>query len=214
VPPDKVQRIFNAYHGPAAADVRETPAEARARLGLPEGPRYLLTVCRLMNWKRVDGILRALAELPGDVHLLVAGDGDMQAEWQRLAVELAVAERTRFLGNVPHSEIAYLVRAAEIFVLNSEYEGLSHTLLEVQALGTPIVASGVCGNPEVVEDGVNGLLVDPRDHASLRRALETLLGDRSIQRRFVAAGLERSADFTREGTFSAVEAALLRAAGN
>ena len=66
---------------------------------------------------------------------------------------------------------------ADVFVLNSEYEGLSHTLLEVLNLGTPIIASGVCGNPEVVEDGVNGLLVDPRDPETLRAAIHKLLQD-------------------------------------
>jgi glycosyltransferase involved in cell wall biosynthesis len=63
-----------------------------------------------------------------------------------------------------------LIRASEVFVLNSRYEGLSHTLLEVQSLGTPIVASRVCGNPEVVEDERTGLLVDPQDPRELERS--------------------------------------------
>ncbi|MDA1264046.1 MAG: glycosyltransferase family 4 protein, partial [Planctomycetota bacterium] len=213
VPETKVQRIFNGYHGPKAEDVPETPEEARAKLGLEGGKRYLLTVCRLMNWKRVDGILHALAGLPENVHLLVAGDGDMEAAWKRLAVELGVAERATFLGNVPHADIPMYVRAADVFVLNSEYEGLSHTLLEVLNLGTPIVASGVCGNPEVVEDGVNGLLVDPYDPQTLRVALEKLLGDDELCRRFVEAGLAKRPQFTRDGTFSEVEAVLGRLAG-
>jgi len=80
VPGEKVQRIYNAHHGPELEDVKETPAEARAKLGLAEGPRYLLTICRLMGWKRVDGIMEAMRGLPDDIHLLVAGDGDMEAE--------------------------------------------------------------------------------------------------------------------------------------
>ncbi len=213
VAPDKVQRIFNGYHGPKAEDVPETPSEACAKLDLDPSRRYVLTICRLMGWKRVDGIIEAVAQLPEDVHLLVAGDGDMEEEWRNLAAKLGIAGRVTFLGNVPHARIPLLVRAADVFVLNSEYEGLSHTLLEVLNLGTPIVASGVCGNPEVVEDGVNGLLVDPRDPATLERALAKLLGDEELGRRFVAAGLERRETFTREGTFSEVEAVLLRLAG-
>jgi glycosyltransferase involved in cell wall biosynthesis len=212
VPPDKVLRIHNAYHGPSVEDVRETPAEARARLGLSEGPRYLLTICRLMVWKGVDGILRALQGLPEDVHLLVAGDGDMDQAWRRLAVDLGLAERVRFLGNVPHARIPLLVRAAEVFVLNSRYEGLSHTLLEVMALGTPIVASRVCGNPEVVEDGVNGLLVDPLDAGELRAALERLLSDAGLRERFRRAGLGRAPRFTRAATFAEVERTLAASA--
>ena len=110
-----------------------------------------------------------------------------------------------FLGNVPHERIPLLIRAADVFVLNSEYEGLSHTLLEVQALGTPMVASGVCGNPEVVEDGVNGLLVDPRDHHELAQAMSQVLDDPAEARRFVEAGLERVDRFDRAATFGLVE---------
>jgi glycosyltransferase involved in cell wall biosynthesis len=213
VAPDKVRRILNAYHGPTRDEVPETPGEARAALGLDEDKRYLLTICRLMVWKGVDGILEALRGLPDDVHLLVAGDGDMLEPWKRLAGELGLAERAHFLGNVPYERIPKLIRAAEVFVLNSEYEGLSHTLLEVSALGTPIVCTGVCGNPEVAEDGVNGLLVPIRDPKALREALDKMLGDKELQQEFVRAGVARMPRFARESTFPEVERTLTRVAG-
>jgi glycosyltransferase involved in cell wall biosynthesis len=210
---DKVQRIFNAYHGPAPESVVQDRGLARAELSLAGDKRYLLTICRLMGWKRVDGIMRAMLGLPDDVQLLVAGDGDMEDEWKRLAAKLGLAERVVFLGNVPHAQIPLYIRAADVFVLNSEYEGLSHTLLEVLSLGTPIVASGVCGNPEVVEHEVNGLLVDPHDSDELCAALGRLLEDPELGRKFVAAGLARRARFDRQATFSEVEAVLERVAG-
>ena len=217
VSPDKALTIVNAYHGPRAADVREDRDGARERLGaeargIPRGARLVLTICRLMVWKRVDNIIRALAEWPEDVHLAIAGDGDMRAAWTALAAELGLTSRVHFLGNVPHRDIPLWIRAADVFVLNSEYEGLSHTLLEVQALGTPMIASGVCGNPEVVEDGVNGLLVDPRDPADLARAGRKILTDPELGRRFVAAGLARASRFDREARFSEVEGVLEAAA--
>jgi len=213
VPEDKVVKIFNSYHGPTRAEVSETPAEAREKLGLEPGKRYLLTICRLMVWKGVDGILAALKELPEDVSLLVAGDGPEEETWKALAARSGLGQRARFLGNVPYERIPLLIRAADVFVLNSEYEGLSHTLLEVQALGTPIVCTGVCGNPEVVEDGVSGLLVPPRAPGQLAEALSKLLADEELGERFVRAGLERSRLFTHEATFPRVEATLENAAG-
>lgn len=210
VPPEKVQRIFNAYHGPEPDSVESDRDAACEKLGLDPKRRYVLTICRLMIWKRVDGILRALTELPEDVTLLIAGDGDMEAEWKALAVELGVEKRAVFLGNVAHSEIPSYIRAADVFVLNSRYEGLSHTLLEVLTLGTPIVASSVCGNPEVVEDEKNGLLVDPSDWQGLRTAIARILEDPELGRRFVAEGLARRPQFSRESTFSEVETALQR----
>jgi glycosyltransferase involved in cell wall biosynthesis len=212
VPAQKVERIFNAYHGPQLEDVTATQAQARAQLGLSSEPKYVLTICRLMGWKRVDGIIEALRSLPDDVRLLVAGDGDMEQEWKALATRLGLGARVTFLGNLPHARIPLYIRAANVFVLNSEYEGLSHTLIEVLSLGTPIIASNVCGNPEVVEEGVNGLLVDPRRPETLRAAIETMLGDREMAQRFVRAGVARRAQFSRETTFSAVEAQLARLA--
>ncbi len=214
VPPDKIELVYNSYHGPSPDDVKETSREARAALGLPEGPRYLLTICRLMVWKRVDAIIEALLRLQGDVHLLVAGDGDMLEPWKALAVRLGLSDRVRFLGNVPHAQIPLLIRASEIFVLNSEYEGLSHTLIEVQSLGTSIVASRVCGNPEVVDDGETGFLVDPRNSYELLSALTKLLADPALRARFVAEGLRKAARFRRAATFPRIEAVLMRAAAS
>jgi len=212
VPEEKTYRVFNAYHGPRAEDVTQTPAEARAELGLAEGPRYVLTICRLMVWKGVDDILRAIAKLPPDVHFLIAGDGDMEEPWKALARELGIAERVTFLGNVPHAKIPLLIRAADVFVLNSRYEGLSHTLLEVSALGTAIVATGVCGNPEVVEDGVNGLLVPTQSPDALVEAIGKLLDDPKLRARYAQAGLERMDRFDRETNFTRVEELLRHAA--
>jgi len=213
VPGEKVQRIFNAYHGPESGSLRETPAEARAQLGLAPGKRYLLTICRLMVWKRVDGIIDALAGLPQDVELLVAGDGDMLAAWKAHAGAQGLAARVHFLGNVAHARIPLYLRAADVFVLNSLYEGLSHTLLEAQALGTPIVASDVCGNPEVVVEGQSGLLVDPRDSAALGRAIARYLADPAFARQMVEGGWKGRARFERSATFGEVEQALQRVCG-
>lgn len=213
VPGGKAKTILNAYHGPKAEDILETRDEARAVLGLDPQLRYALTACRLMGWKRVDGIISALESLPADVHLLVAGEGDMLEMLQALSEELGITSRVHFLGNVPHARIPLHIRAADVFVLNSEYEGLSHTLLEVQALGTPIIASGVCGNPEVVKDDANGLLVDPNDPDALAAALTRILDDPALGARFVAAGHAQESRFDRTSTFSEVESVLRAAAG-
>ena len=209
---DKVVRIHNAHHGARPEDLPQTREQARTELKLESDRRYLLTICRLMGWKRVDGILRALAGLPEDVHLLIAGDGDMEEPWKQLARDLGVEHRAHFLGNVPHALIPLHIRATDVFVLNSEYEGLSHTLIEVQTLGTPIVCTGVCGNPEVVADRETGLLVPMGDDEALRTALATLLDDPELAARYAAAGLEHAKLFSRELTFSTVEEILIEAA--
>jgi glycosyltransferase involved in cell wall biosynthesis len=137
----------------------------------------------------------------------------MEAEWKRLAGELGLGDRARFLGNVPHRLIPLYIRAADVFVLNSEYEGLSHTLIEVATLGTAIVATGVCGNPEVVEDGVNGFLVRPKDSEQLAGVLAKLLADKPLREKLAAAARRDAGRFSRTATFSEVENVLQRASG-
>ena len=211
VAPTKVQKIFNAYHGPSPEEVPSDRAAIRGQLGLDVEKRYVLTICRLMVWKGVSGILEAMAKLPEDTHLLIAGDGDMEEPWKQLARELGLEQRVTFLGNVPHADIPLFVRACDVFVLNSRYEGLSHTLLEVLHLDTVMIASNVCGNPEVVQHEKNGLLVDPHDPTELAAAIRRLLDDPELCARFVAAGRERRGEFDRQATFEQVELALLDA---
>lgn len=172
--PQRVQVIYNALErAPAAAS--PSRAEARAQLAWEPGGRYLLTAARLTAWKGVDHLIDALAQTPG-VRLAVAGDGPELDALKRRAANRQVADRVVFLGNVPHERLGALMRAADYVALYSGYEGLSHTLLEALYAGTPVIASARGGNPEVVQDGVNGLLVAHPDRdalvAALRRAFE------------------------------------------
>ena len=206
----KVQTIFNAYHGPDPDSLTETKEEARQALGLRADKRYLLTVCRLMVWKQVDRIITSLSELPGDVELLICGDGPELEAWQGLARSLGLEQRVHFQGNVPHELVPSYIRAADIFVLYSRYEGLSHTLIEVQTLGTTAVASAVCGNPEVVSDGETGRLVGVDDSAGLTAALAELLENEPQRAVFGAAGVAAAKRFSRSETFTKVEKVLLK----
>jgi glycosyltransferase involved in cell wall biosynthesis len=153
-----------------------TREAARARLGWALTGRYLLTVARLTPWKGIDMLIDALAHTP-DVTLIVAGDGPQKAALEARAVERGVGGRVVFAGKVPHDHIAVFMRAADYLVLYSGYEGLSHTLLEALYVGTPVIASARGGNPEIVQDSVNGLLVKHPDTDALIAALQRALAD-------------------------------------
>lgn len=163
----KVQVIYNALP-PAALTLQITQEEARAQLGLPDVPT-LLTVGRLLPWKGVDHLIAALRRVP-TIRLLVAGDGAILESLKAQAADLG--DRVVFLGNVRREQMPLYMKAADYVALYSGYEGLSHTLLESLRVGTPVIASDKGGNPEVVQDGVNGLLVPYVDVAALAAALE------------------------------------------
>jgi glycosyltransferase involved in cell wall biosynthesis len=186
IPAGRISVIYNAFQ-PEAAE-QETPL-----IPLTAGQR-IITVCRLTPWKGVDGLLAALGGLP-DVGLVVVGTGPESARLQRLAEELGVAGRVYFAGQVPREQVGGYLRAADLFVLNSTYEGFPHVVLEAMAVGLPVVAADAGGSGELVQDGVSGRLVPPGDPLALRRAIAELLADRALAQRLAANARQHLARF-------------------
>lgn len=142
--------------------------------------RRLVTICRLTSWKGIDGLLEALAPL-STVGLVVVGEGPERDKLVALAQRLGLANRVYFAGQLAHDQIGAYLRACDLFVLNSHYEGLPHVVLEALAAGLPVVATDVGGMAEVVQHGANGYLVHPGDTDSLRRAIVEALGDEGLR---------------------------------
>jgi len=101
-------------------------------------------------------------------------------------------------SGLPQAEALGYVQAADVFVLNSDYEGFSHALIEVMALGTPIVATKVGGNAELIEDGKTGLLIPPKDDEALYNALKRVQEDPAAARERAAAARAFVQIFSRE----------------
>jgi glycosyltransferase involved in cell wall biosynthesis len=156
----------------------------------PDGPAVV--VARLSPEKSIDTLLRAVPLILArrdDFRLEIAGDGPCREPLQALAGELRLGDRVRFLGTV-HDVPALLARA-RLFVLSSLTEGVSLTLLEASARGLPIVATAVGGNPEVVADGVTGLLVPASSPDTLAEGVLRLWTEPELRTRMGDAGRAR-----------------------
>lgn len=198
VPADRVQVIYNAIPDSGLYGVDR--AVLRAELRLPHGVPVLVSIARLTPVKGVDVALDALPHLPPDCHFVVVGDGPQEAELRAQAAALGVADRVHFVGRQLHDDALRYLRAGDVFVLSSRTEGLSHVLLEAINTGTPAVASRVGGNPEIITDGVDGLLVPPDDPPALASAIRRLLDDPAFAERIAQAGYARSAAFSWQTT--------------
>jgi len=177
-----VERIDHLPNGVDADRFKPDSDRGRAfreMNGLPAGP-LLVSTSRLHEQKGHDLAVRALADLPGEARLALAGAGKCEAGIRERARELGVADRVRLLGHV--DEIPDLLCAADAFVLASRFEGMPNSVLEAMAAGLPIVATAVGDVPRMLEDGVSGLLVPPEDGRALAGALARVLDDADLAR--------------------------------
>jgi glycosyltransferase involved in cell wall biosynthesis len=171
--------LADAARACGARDVRviRNGVSIPARVGREAAPAEILFAGRLSAEKGIEELVAATHGM----NLVVAGDGPLRA-----VVPSA-------LGFVPHAELERLYARAAIVVLPSFREGLPLCVLEAMAHGRPVVATAVGGIPELVEDGVTGLLVPAGDVAALRSALERLLADPILRRRMGREGRRRAA---------------------
>jgi glycosyltransferase involved in cell wall biosynthesis len=171
----------------------------RVELGIPEDAPLVATIGRLNSLKGIEYFVRAAAQVAvrfPSVHFLVIGDshgGDSGylRELEREAHQLGLRGRLTFTGF--RMDIASLLSDVNVSVLPSLSEGLSNVLLESLAAGVPVVATRVGGTPEIVDDGVNGLLVPPCDSDAIARAVSLLLERPDTARQYGQAGKLRIA---------------------
>lgn len=131
---------------------------------------------------------RVFAELPSAV-IAIVGAGNRRAHLERKAAAVGAA-RILFIGFWPPEDVPALLSAADVFVFPSRKEGLGSALLEAMAVGTPVVATSTGGIPELVRDGVTGLLVPPRDPPALAAAILRLLRDPALRSQLSSAAAE------------------------
>jgi glycosyltransferase involved in cell wall biosynthesis len=169
------------------ADV-EKVNRARARA---DESKNILFVGRLSPEKGLSTLLDALCKLPETVHLTVAGSGTQMAQLQLECERKQLSRRVAFLGTASWGpQLFSLMRASDVLVLPSFTEGLPLVLIEAMANGLPVIASAVGGIPEIVEDGISGLLVPPGDHRSLALAIERFITDDDLRARIQLGGFE------------------------
>jgi glycosyltransferase involved in cell wall biosynthesis len=139
-------------------------------------PVRIVSVARFEAPKDHATLLRALAQLPDlDWELELVGDGPLEPACRALAAALGIAGRVRFPGYTP--VVAEALGRAQIFALSSRSEALPRSVLEAMRAGLPVVATQVGGVPELVDNGVNGMLVPRGDTGALTAALAGLIPD-------------------------------------
>jgi glycosyltransferase involved in cell wall biosynthesis len=142
---------------------------------------------RLVKWKKVDEVIKAVSLINKNkvkVKLLVLGDGPESDSLK----ELARGENVEFLGKKTREEGLRILANSDLFVLNSVYEGLPHTVLEAFAVGTPVVATDIPGTNEIAINNQTALTIKPGDTDGLVKAIENIKNDHKLVRKLTFSG--------------------------
>lgn len=178
LPPARVQTLYNGIDLSRYGVTDEIKNRNRLELGLPTGAPVLITVAYLREPKGIQYMLEALPDVLNvypECRYLIVGDGDFRPVLEAQTRDLRLEHNVIFTGR--RSDIPDVLAVSDIFVLPTLTEALPTVLAEAMAARKPVIASKVGGVPEMVDDGVNGLLLPPADARKLAKAIISLLGD-------------------------------------
>jgi phosphatidyl-myo-inositol dimannoside synthase len=189
-PAERIRLVFNG------TDLRRfSPGDNGSRGDRWFGEHMIFACRQLFPRKGIRFLLEAGAQLKPrfpDLKIVVAGDGFERPALAQLASELGIASDVTFLGWVPNADLPPYYRAAAVSVIPSLEEGFGIPAAEAMGCEVAVVASDAGGLPEVVEDGVTGLIVPRGDSTALAQAIGSLLADPERSRKMGQAGRERA----------------------
>jgi len=187
---------------PMGVDVeffRETAGREALRRSLERKGKTILYAGRLIEWKGVDYLIRALPEVlekHPEAKLLIVGSGPRKSALISLSEKLNIREKVVVLEAVSQEELARYYSMADMFVLPSivndegETEGLGLVLLEAIASGVPVIGTGVGGIPDIIKDGETGLLALQKNPHDLAEKILKLLADATLRQRVTENGFD------------------------
>lgn len=189
VPRNKVSVIYNGIE-----DMKETGNKMVLRGLLKFHGKLIVSVGRLVPWKGFSLLIRILPRLKEifpDTKLLIIGGGPDLFALESLAKVTGVEDDVIFAGALERDILIRYMRASDVFVLNTAYEGFSHLILEAMMIGVPVVTTSVGGNVEAIDHGKNGFLVKLDDAEKIVAHTSALLSDAALRARITLAGKRR-----------------------
>jgi len=194
---------------PNATDVTDYEREG---IELNYGRPLLCTIGRFVPWKGINDIIeimpQVLARYP-KAALLIIGEGPQREKYETLTKRMGLEKRVFFLGKRGHRETMGILKSCDLFVLNSGYEGLPHTVIEAMACKVPVVATRIGGTREVIQDGVTGWSVELGNRDDLLSKVIYVLENEGVRRGVTERAYERvRSQFSWEKTVAELEVVL------
>jgi glycosyltransferase involved in cell wall biosynthesis len=197
---EKIHVIYNGVDLPKSGLAKE---EARKQIGV--AGNIIVSCGRLAPWKGFRMLIKIMPQLlqvNQFVRLVIVGDGGDMPMLTSVVRNLGLERKVFLVGRKSHQELATYLAAADMFVLNTGYEGFSHQVLEAMVAGIPVITTSVGGNREVIMQGQNGLMVRYNDEFNLVEAIKTVWRQPELTEQLVANGYHTVAAFSVEKMFA------------
>lgn len=191
------EKIITIYNGSDFTPSTLSKEEARKKIGISGW--IIVSIGRLVPWKgfrMLIKIMPRLLELNSFSRLVIMGDGPEQRSLATMVKNLGLQGKVFLVGKKKPDDVALYLAAADLFVLNTGYEGFSHQILEAMIAGVPIVTTSAGGNREIIKQGENGFMVKYNDEFNLFEAIQTLMKDKELCAQFSARGKQTAARFS------------------
>lgn len=199
--PSLANRISVIYNGININRFANAQPASRRDLGIPEDVPVCIMVSRFYKPKDHKTIIDAAAHIP-NLHVLFAGEGELEHPMRVYAQDIGMASRIHFLGY--RVDVPSLFKASDVCVQSSYNEGFSLSVAEAMACGIPVIASDVHALNEVVQDNASGLLFRCADSKDLANKIELVLNDPNLYARLRAGGQKRAQDFSLDNTVNSL----------
>ncbi len=185
---ETIQVIYTGIERKRSDLIKE---QARQKIGV-QG-KIILSAGRLVPWKGFGLLIKLmprLLSLDPFLRLVILGDGPEQKRLETIVTNMGLKTKVHIVGKKQGQELIDYYVASDYFVLNTGYEGLSHMILEAMDMKLPIITTEVGGNPEVIEQGINGFLVQYNDEFNMFESIKTLIHNPELRDKFIKKGEE------------------------
>ncbi len=199
---EKITIIYNAFSAPeleiSKEGARKKLTESRK---LPAGGFLIISAGRLVPWKGFGTLIKImpeiLKEIP-DAKLYIVGSGPERETLEVLVANHGLRDNVFLLGQLPHEDSLLCLRAGDLFVLNTGYEGFSHFILEAMAMEIPIITTNIGGNPEIITDKENGILIKYENKEQLKNAIINLRANNELKNKITRNARIKINEFSKE----------------
>ncbi|MCK4918273.1 MAG: glycosyltransferase family 4 protein [Candidatus Pacebacteria bacterium] len=197
---EKIETIYNGI-------------ELSKNLGVapPSDEKVLLSVGRLVPWKGFGVLIELMPEILKEIpniKLKIVGGGPQKEELEKLIEDLDLKDNVVLIGALSLEKTLEEMKKADVYILNTQYEGFAHQLIEVANLGTPIITTDIGGNPELIQNDMDGILIEPNNKKQILSAIIKIFRNDEFREKIIQNAFKKSQKFSIQNTLDNLEKVL------